>query len=84
MKKQKKKNPDRTLMLACLVVFIAVAAVGLYVNAGKMTGLPGISGGSAERAKMSEDAIAAQRKAIMDSDISDELKAVKLQRLSQQ
>jgi len=31
MKKQKKKNPDRTLMLACLVVFIAVAAVGVYI-----------------------------------------------------
>jgi hypothetical protein len=78
---RKKPLSDNKIKTVCLVVFILVAAGGIYINLGKVPGgtgfsLPFFNGGGQSKT--------AQRKAIMNSDMSDAAKAAKLQRLSQQ
>ena len=77
---RKKTLSDNKIKTLCLVIFIFVAAGGIYINLGKVPGgtgfsLPFFNGGGQSKA--------AQRKAIMNSDMSDAAKAAQLQRLSQ-
>jgi len=80
----KRGMSDGMLKIVCFLVFLAVAVGGMALNLHKVNGdltlfgysLPKFGGGGLSKE--------AQRRAIMESDMSDALKARKLQQLSQQ
>jgi hypothetical protein len=77
----KKPVSDSKIKMICIFTFTLVALGGIYINLAKSQGVSGFSlpffGGGGQSKE-------AQRKEIMNSDISDELKVLKLQRLAQQ
>jgi hypothetical protein len=80
----KKGMSDGMLKIVCLLVFMAVAAGGLFLNLQKMSGNLTLFGYSLPKSGSGSLSKDDQRRAIMDSDMSDEQKARKLQLLAQQ
>jgi hypothetical protein len=81
----RKPMSDGKIKTICLTIFLLVAAGGLYINLSKFGGasyfkLFGISAIEGEGGLSKED----RRKEIMNSDMSDTIKALKLQQLSNQ
>jgi hypothetical protein len=80
----KKGMSEGMFKIVCLLVFLAVAAGGLFLNLQKVPGNLTLFGYSLPKPGSGSLSKEDQRRAIMESDMNDDQKARKLQLLAQQ